>query len=171
MPPPESRLHSDSKPSSPPATGSGFCSRLSCRRPNPPAMPAHRTISSMKMMQARFSCPARTKVAHAAGAYPTNISTSPNRRWKRTARWLAGDGARQQRFACRSPPAAPFECARPASGIFAARAEFDDLLQFFLGLFHARHVLERDLLLLVNAARRGSCQVSAFYRRSASAAS
>ena len=54
---------------------------------------------------------------------------------------LAGSRRSDQQHALRNAAAQLLELLRLAQ-------ELDDLLQFFLGLFHAGHVLERDLLLL-----------------------
>ncbi len=64
---------------------------------------------------------------------------------------FAGDGARQQRLAGsrRADQQHAFgNAAAQFLELLRLAQELDNLLQFFLGLFHAGHVLERDLLLL-----------------------
>ena len=92
------------------------------------------------------------QIADAAGAHADeHLDEIRTRNREKRNVGLAGNGARQQRFsgprradeqnAFRNAPAEFLKLLRLAE-------ELDDFLQFFLGLFHARDILERDFLLL-----------------------
>ena len=92
------------------------------------------------------------QVAHAAGAHAHEhlheIRTGD--REERNIRF-ARDGARQQRLAGARRADQQNALGNPAAQLLELlrlAQELDDLLQLFLGFFHARHVLERDFLLL-----------------------
>ena len=92
------------------------------------------------------------EVAHAARAhaYEHLHEVRTRNREKRYAGFTR-DGARQQRLARARRPDQQHALGNPPAQLLEflrLPQELDDLLQFFLGLFHARHVLERDLLLL-----------------------
>ena len=92
------------------------------------------------------------QIAHAAGAHADKhlheVRTGDGE--ERHAR-LARDGARQQRFAGAGRPDQQHAFRNAAAQLLELlrlAQEFDDLLQFFLRLLHARDVFERHLLLL-----------------------
>ena len=92
------------------------------------------------------------QVAHAAGAdadeHLHEVRTGD--REERHA-GFAGDGAGQQRLAGSGRPDQQHALGNAAAQLLELlrlAQELDDLLQLFLGLFHAGDVLERDLLLL-----------------------
>ena len=92
------------------------------------------------------------QVAHAAGAHADEhlheVRTGDGE--ERHA-GFAGDGARQQGLAGSRRADQQHALGNAAAQLLEflrLAQELDDLLQLFLGLFHAGHVLERDLLLL-----------------------
>ena len=116
------------------------------------AMPAHGVDFIDEDDAGRVLLALLEQVAHAAGAHAHEhlheIRTGDGE--ERHA-GFARDGARQQRLAGARRADQQHALGNAAAQLLEflrLAQELDDLLQFFLGLFHAGHVLERDLLLL-----------------------